>query len=66
MTDLDRLLQQSRQITERIRILADEHRTLRVRYQLESERSDTTDSSSAEPSTETPTIQDAKMQFVAG
>ena len=38
MTELDHLLQQSRQITERIRVLSDEHQALRIKYQLLTEQ----------------------------
>lgn len=38
MAELQELLQQSRQIRERIRVLADEYETLRIRYHLLQER----------------------------
>lgn len=38
MTELDKLLQQSRQIAERIRVLSEEHQSLRVKYQFLKQR----------------------------
>jgi hypothetical protein len=38
VTELDRLLQQTRQITERIRVLSEELQALRIKYQLLNER----------------------------
>ena len=38
MTELDELLQQSRQVAEHIRILAEEHQTLRIKHKLLNDR----------------------------
>lgn len=46
MTDLDKLLLQSRQITQHIRVLAEEHQTLRIKYHLLNEQHKPIDSSS--------------------
>ena len=51
MTELDKLLEQSRQVAERIRVLAEEYQTLRIKYRLLNERHEGIGSSSGEPPT---------------
>ena len=57
MKDLADLLQQSHQITERIRVLSEEHQVLRIKYHLLNERHKPIGSSFDSRPSEEPPIQ---------